>query len=243
MHLNRLDRPRPAARASRLALLLCLLALAALTAACPEPSPDENQNVTKNGNDNSGQGVTEDPEPSTGADDRPIIITGGSLNVYFNRAAYAAVGGTTTQPQKFRLNGFRLAGMRAYNDDMGENSTVICEPTLGDNTSVNVTYAGGGPAPSPTASPSGTPAARQLTVTSGVGSDGASFVEVTMDTSSDSLPQRPSSRDMNFNRSARLESLTYVAPGGGAATPCTLPPNRKATIEISVARARAAKRP
>jgi hypothetical protein len=239
MHPNRLNRPGRAGRAPRLALLLCLLALAALTAACPEP--------------NNNQGVTTDgtPEPTTGADDRPIIITGGSLNVYFSHQAYAAVGSSGTQPEKFRLNGYRLASMRAYNDDGSENSTVICEPTLGDNTSVNVTYSAGGPSssptgsptgsPSPGASPTGTPATRQLTVTSGVGADGAGFVEVTVDTSANSLPKRPSTRDMHYNRSGRLESLTY-GPSGSSPTSCALPANRKATIEINVAPAPAKRR-
>ena len=60
------DRPRRAA-ARRLTLLLLLLSLAALTAACPA----DDTNPTFGG----------DTEPQPGADYRPIVITGGSLNV------------------------------------------------------------------------------------------------------------------------------------------------------------------
>ena len=245
--LNCPGRRRAAAR--RLALLL-LLTLAALAAAC---EPDPGQDPT----------VGTDPAPSAGADDRPIVITGGSLNVFFNHAAFAPVGDASTQPQKFRLAGYRLANVRAFNDEGAENSSVICDQALGDNTTVTVTYmapgpgASPGPSPSPGASPSpggspsggvapsygatpgpspGGPPTKQLTVTSGTGADGKSFVELTMDTSANSLPQRPATRNMHFNRSARLESLSH-GPTGGATMQCApLPANRRVTIEINVAR-------
>ena len=230
--------------ARRLAFLLLPLTLAALTAACPS----DNTNPTFGGY----------TEPSTGAEDRPIVITGGSLNVFFNHAAFAAVGDASTQPQKFRLAGYRLAGMRAYNDEGAENSSVICDQTLGDNTTVTVTYTAPGPGASPGASPSpgtspspgfspaygaspgaspgGGPPTKQLTVTSGVGPDGRSFVELTMDTSANSLPPRPATRNMHYNRSARLEGLSH-GPTSGATTQCApLPPNRRVTVEINVAR-------
>lgn len=192
-------------RGFRTTLSLLVLVVAALTTACPTNDPNP--------------GVTNDPNPSMGTDDRPIIITGGSLDLYFNHEAYKP---DPSSNGRYRLDGYRVASMRVYNDDGADNSTPICEPTFSGGASISIGYKVGSDAPKITVS--GTPAS----------GTNRPYVELGLDGSTNSLPLRPNSKNMRFNKRAKLESVSYAVAGGSTTDCGPLPANGKVTIEIDV---------
>ncbi|HVF51659.1 MAG TPA: hypothetical protein VNA19_16360 [Pyrinomonadaceae bacterium] len=193
----------------RTTLFLIILISAALTTACPTNDPNP--------------GVTHDPDPSMGTDDRPIIITGGSLDLYFNHTAYKPdPSARSSADARYRLDGYRITAMRVYNDDGADNSTPICEPTFTGGASISVGYRVGPDAPKITVS--GAPAS----------GTNRPYVELGFDGSANSLPLRPNSKNMRFNKRAKLESVSYAVGTGGTTNCGPLPANGKVTIEIDV---------
>lgn len=203
MHPFRLERPGRGGRtASRLAPLLCLLALVAFGAACPAP-------------DDTNPGVSNDPPP-TGADDRPIIITGGSLNLDFSPYAYTTCPGASAPMQRYCAGSGKITAVRMYDDEGGsDNSNLDCassgDPCPGGNCRVVVTYRKG---------------SDSSTVT--VASEAAAG-QVWVELDPSKLALRPDNQRMRFSKSARIDSVQITS---GSTTVCSV--NKpKATILIT----------
>ena len=190
MQPNQLHCPVRGRRAAGHLALLILLTLVTLTAACPDPSSD-----------NENQGVTNNNSEPVGGDDRPIIITGGSLDLQFNPNFYQRNGNV------FRSANNRVTRMRVYDDDRDSN-VLICEDTFGGDSSITVGY--------------DLPAAanRTIAVTS-TNVNAQPQVEVNFNTND--LPGRHNNNSRKFyNKAGRLRSLTYT---GGANNNCAFNSN------------------
>ncbi|HEV2764763.1 MAG TPA: hypothetical protein VGV38_17415 [Pyrinomonadaceae bacterium] len=203
MQLKRLNCPR-------LALLLLLLSLAALSAGCPS--------------DGSGnQGATPNSTPSgPGAEDRPIIITGGSLNLEYDPRGYTDCG-TTGTVKKFCMDGYKISSVAVFDDNgANDNSDKECGTTgdlcPGGNCSIEVSYKKGG-------------ADSLLTITSD-----AAAKKVTVEYDTGHLGERPSASRMRFSKSANIQGLLIRSPT--TTTPlCDTKGKVKSTILIIASKA------
>lgn len=257
MQPNRLDAPRTTTsrRSSLIVLAALVFAVAALLSSC---KPED-------GNKNGDTSPTPTPTPggiepvASSIDDRPIIITGGSLDLFFNHDDYVL---STTSPTPSPTGTASPA--------TSPTTSPTTSPATSTSTSVPPTPA---PSPSPqtfrsdktritalqvydddkadTATPicggehtfaagtnvtvtvyyrvGGGGARLPLTIASSSSTTAGNHVDVTFDTSK--LPRRSLKSNKNYNKSAKIDGVSY---NDGTEHLCPdLPTNGKLTVEIT----------
>jgi hypothetical protein len=211
--------------------LTSLLIIAALTAACPGPEPNGNNNNTVTTQSAPGaptpcptQGVGPDVPPADGSDDRPIIITGGSVDVDFNEGLFVPTN-STPGAQTFHSVKNKLVAFRVYDDDKSDAGTLICG---GEHT-----FTQGG---------------SLISIVFKVGSGGNQNMDIASDAANTSvdirlntdpatgLPKPDKSKYRHFNKKGNIVSVGWRDGTTGAMQNCTdLPSNKKMTIEVDTA--------
>ena len=190
--------------AARLAALFALLMVATLLAACSDSPPP-------------GGGGGGNPATFESTDDRPIIVTGGSIDLDYNPDDYRPAGGNA-----FRSTNNRVTELRIYDDDGSDHSDLRCRRTFAGDSSITINYSVQGGGGSGTISVNSTNA------------NSTPQIDLSYDTTT--FPPRSSSRKKHYNTRARVDSVTVNEPGAGTPaptpSPCGVPPNGKATIEI-----------
>jgi hypothetical protein len=194
-----------------------LVLIVSFTTSCPGPGANNNNGVvttqsspTTTASPSPTQGLTPPPPPPPlDTDDRPIIISGGSLDLDFNSLYYKASGGS------FRSSNNRITTLRVYDDDATDAAVGLCTVNFGGASDITIAYsiAGGGG--------SGT-----IRVVSATGPAG-NTVDLTFNTTQ--LPRRNPNSNKHYNKKASIDSITYT---GGSPATCDLGSKKKVTIEL-----------
>ncbi|HEY0081048.1 MAG TPA: hypothetical protein VGB73_20760 [Pyrinomonadaceae bacterium] len=214
MQRKRLVAPGGIRRSLLLPALAALVLLVSFTTSCPGPGTNNNNGgvvTTQSPSPSPTQGaVPPPPPPMPSTDDRPIIISGGSLDLDFNPAYYQGSSGGGT----FRSANNRITTMRVYDDDATDAAVGLCTVTFADASDITIAYsvAGGG--------------SGNIRAVSTSGSAGNS-VELTFNAAQ--LPKRNPQSNKHYNKKASIDSITYT---GGSPATCDLGGKKKVTIEL-----------
>jgi hypothetical protein len=179
-------------RTTYLAILTTLFVVAALAAAC---------NGDKPGLTNGG-----DPPPM-GSDDRPIIISGGSMDVYFDHNIYRPnATGNTFQGIRGSVKSFSV-----YNDDASDESASLCGKTYTGDSVITIKFKKDGDG--------------EMKVTSA-----SNNVTISLDPGK--LKLRPGSKNQHFSKSADIAEVIYT--DGSTTVSCPgIPSNGNVTIAFT----------
>lgn len=219
MQPKRLVAPGRIRRSLLLPALAALVLLVSFTTSCPGPGTNNNNGgvITQSSpattvSPSPTQGLNPPPPPPPlGTDDRPIIISGGSLDLDFNPLYYQGSSGGGT----FRSTNNRITTMRVYDDDATDAAVGLCTVTFAGASDITIAYsiAGGG-------------GSGNVRAVSTAGSAGNS-VELTFNVAQ--LPRRNPNSNKHYNKKASIDSITYT---GGSPATCDLGGKKKVTIEL-----------
>ncbi len=206
MRQNRIASSARIPRRWRFTCLSLFFIAAALLAGCSTEQPATNEPPTK------------DPQFTDQLGDQPIIITGGSVDVYFNHKIYLPIDGSTPPKQRHRARNLGVTEFRVYNDEDSDVSSQICGSSLGARSVITINYKiGGNTFP--------------LIITNGSDATGR-YVDIEFDTTREKgLPLRGNRGNKHFRKGAKVDSISYT--GGTTGTSCTLPAaHKKVSIVI-----------
>jgi len=122
------DRPRYSS------IFVALLVVVAISAACDQqPTGQKNGTEVKTSNSSPEPTATDDVDLMRDEDDaeRPIIISGGSVNLFFNRQHYRPES-SPDNAKIFRGRNFHIRTIELFNDSEAAGGTRLCHPQLQD---------------------------------------------------------------------------------------------------------------